>query len=177
MEPYRLSQRAGCLAVFGWVALIGLSAVAGAAADEAYRTYRNERFGVSADVPRSWKAGRSPDNGDGLAFTSPDGTATITISGGLNIADSVTEAMQAELTPDDGETVSYRRQTDRMAVLSGTRGTTIFYRKAILSCKDAVMSRVAIDYPLARKQEFDALVTHVARSLRGGPGAQVGSCK
>lgn len=164
-------------ALLGLAMLNLLPAVTGAAAAETYRLYRNERFGVSAEIPRNWKAGREPDNGDGLVFTSPDSAATITVSGSLNIADSLTEAIEAEQTPDDGETVTYRRKSERMSVLSGTRGAVIFYRKAVLSCGDEIVNRVSIEYPLARKEAFDELVSHVAGSLRGGPGAQIGKCK
>jgi hypothetical protein len=144
-------------------------------AEDAYRTYRNDRFGVSADIPRDWRAGRPPDNGDGLKFTSPDGMATITVSGSYRIADSVAEALSSEQAPDEGETVTYQTRGPRMAVVSGMRGERIFYRKVVLSCKDQVMNRVSIEYPLARKQQFDALVSHVAASLQGGPG--VDECK
>jgi serine/threonine-protein kinase len=142
-------------------------------AEDAYRTYHNDRFGVSADVPRDWRAGRPPENGDGLQFTSPDGTATITVSGSYRIADSVAEALNSEQAPDEGETVTYQTRGPRMAVVSGMRGQTIFYRKVVLSCKDQVMNRVSIEYPLARKQQFDALVSHVAASLHG---VEAGPC-
>jgi serine/threonine-protein kinase len=142
-------------------------------AQDAYRTYHNDRFGVSADVPRDWRAGRSPDNGDGLKFTSPDGTATIIVSGGYRIADSVAEALNSEQAAAEGETITYQTRAPRMAVVSGMRGETIFYRKVVLSCKDQVMNRVSIEYPLARKQQFDALVSHLAASLHG---VEAGPC-
>jgi hypothetical protein len=161
------------------LAAFALASVAAATspvrAEDAYRTYHNARFGVSADIPRDWRAGRPPENGDGLQFTSPDGTATITVSGGYRIADSVAEALNSEQAPDEGETVTYQTRGPRMAVISGMRGQTIFYRKVVLSCNDQVMNRVSIEYPLARKQQFDALVSHVAASLQGGPG--VDECK
>ncbi len=149
------------------------AAMSPAPAEDAYRTYHNDRFGVSADVPRDWRSGRPPDNGDGLQFTSPDGSATITVSGGYKIADSVAEALTSEQAPDEGETVTYQTRAPRMAVLSGMRGQTIFYRKVVVSCQDQVMNRVSIEYPLARKRQFDALVTHVAASLHG---VEAGPC-
>jgi hypothetical protein len=135
-------------------------------AEDAYRTYHNERYGVSADVPRDWKAGRPPDNGDGLKFTSPDGAATILVYGGYRLADTVAEALNSELAADEGETITYQTRAPRMAVISGMRGQTIFYRKVVVSCRD----QVSIEYPSARKQQFDALVSHVAASLRGVDG-------
>src|SRR5271155_2827690 len=107
-------------------ALAGIAAATSPVdAEDAYRTYHNERFGVSADVPRDWRAGRPPDNGDGVKFTSPDGTATLTISGGYRMADSVAEALNSEQAADEGETVTYQTRAPRMAVISGMRGQTI----------------------------------------------------
>jgi serine/threonine-protein kinase len=123
-----------------------------AQAQDAYRTYHNDRFGVSADIPRDWRAGPQPENGDGLKFTSPDGTATLIVSGGYMIADTVAEALNSEQAADESETITYQTRAPRMAVVSGMRGATIFYRKVVLSCKDQVMNRVSIEYPLARKQ-------------------------
>jgi hypothetical protein len=157
-------------------ALLGVAAVVVTSlvhAQDAYRTYHNDRFGVSADVPRDWRAGRPPDNGDGLKFTSPDGAATIIVSGSYRMADSVAEALDSEQAADEGETITYQTRAPRMAVISGMRGQTVFYRKVVLSCKDEVMNRLSIEYPLARKQQFDALVSHVAASLHG---VEAGPC-
>jgi hypothetical protein len=76
-----------------------------------------------------------------------------------------------------GENVTYRKAAARQVVISGLRGDTIFYRKVILSCNDQIVNRVAIEYPVAQKQAFDALVSHVAGSMRTSPGAQVPDCK
>jgi hypothetical protein len=150
------------------LAFAGVAAATSMAyAEDAYRTYHNERFGVSADVPRDWRAGPPPENGDGLKFTSPDGAATLIVSGSYRMADTVAEALNGEQAADEGETITYQTRGPRMAVISGMRGQTIFYRKAVVSCKDQVMNHVSIEYPLARKQQFDALVSHIAASLHG----------
>ncbi|MDT3685887.1 MAG: hypothetical protein RO009_12705 [Pseudorhodoplanes sp.] len=141
-----------------------------------WRVYSNPRFGTRAEVPRDWSMGPAPENDDGRVFTSPDGSATITIYGSLHVLDSIDEAMKIYETPKDGETITYRQRRKRTITVSGTRGERIFYRRAILTCRDQVWNGVAIDYPAARKQEFDALVTRVAKSLRGGQGWQVKGC-
>lgn len=163
-------------ALLGLALLISSAALAPGHAQEKYRTYRNERFGVTADVPREWRSGRPPENGDGLKFTSADGAASISVSGSFNISDTVAEAMENEQLADDGETITYRVKQQRVSVVSGTRGSFIFYRKAMLSCNDQIVNRVAIEYPAARKAAFDALVTHVAASLRAGRGFQSDNC-
>ena len=158
--------------------IASFAALGPAGAEQGYHTYRNERFGVSADVPSDWKAGPEPDNMDGLVFTSPDGAATITVSGILNADDAAAGAVIAdELRAQDGESVTYRNKGPRQAVMSGTRGTVIFYRKTMLSCKDQVINHLVIEYPAAQKQAFDALVTHVAASMRTSPGVQIPNCR
>jgi len=176
MQSFRDAYALSGAALLGLTLVISLAALAPGHAEEKYRTYRNERFGVTADVPRDWKPGPPPENGDGLRFTSPDGAASISVSGSFNIGDTVAEALENEQLADDGETITYRDKRERMSVVSGTRGTVIFYRKAILSCGDQIVNRVAIEYPAARKAAFDALVTHVALSLRGGRGFQTENC-
>jgi serine/threonine-protein kinase len=147
------------------------------AAAETYRTYANERFGATADVPASWRAGPPPANGDGLVFRSPDGSAALTVSGSLNIADSVDEAMRDQGAPNDGESVTYRQNGPRAVTLSGTKGDKIFYRKSILVCRDQIWNSIHLEYPARDKKAYDALVTHVARSLRPGRSEQISDCR
>jgi hypothetical protein len=155
-----------------------IAMLSSASAEQGYRDYRNGRFGVSADVPSDWKAGPEPENNDGLVFTSPDGAATITVSGVLNADNAPAAAVIAdEQHAQDGETVTYRKASARQAVISGTRGNMIFYRKAILSCNDQILNHLSIEYPVAQKQAFDALVSHVAASMRSSPGAQIPKCR
>jgi serine/threonine-protein kinase len=143
-------------------------------------TYHNPRFGTTADVPAGWQSGRPPDNGDGLVFTSPDGTAHLTISGGLNIWDSIEEAMEIYATGNAGETITYTHREARAITVSGTKGDLIFYAKHILSCRlscrDQLWNSIDLESPAARKREFDPLVTHIAQSLRPGVSEQVDAC-
>lgn len=142
-----------------------------------WRSYSNPRFGTRAEVPRDWTMGPAPENDDGRVFTALDGAATITVYGSLHVFDTIAEAMNFHDTPQPGETVTYRQRGPRTITVSGTRENTVFYRKAILSCRDQIWNGLAIEYPAARKKDFDALVTRVARSLRGGQGWQVKDCR
>ena len=158
------------------LALAALLVLSTAARAGLWQTYVNERFGSTADVPATWQAGTPPENGDGLEFTSPDGQASIIVSGILNIDDTLDEAFASRETPFDGETVTYRHRDKRGLVVSGTKGELIFYRKSILSCHDQVWNSVSIEYPATQKKAFDAIVTHVAGSLKPGPSLQVAEC-
>jgi len=159
----------------GAIALLAIATVATAAPQ--YRTYANARFGTTADVPADWKSDPPPANGDGLRFVSPDQRASLTVSGSLQIYDTIDEAMKAYEEPGDGEKITYRHREPRALVISGTRGDTIFYAKHVLSCGDQIWNSIYLEYPAAEKTAYDALVTHVAGSLRPGRSAQVPRCK
>lgn len=160
-----------------FLALLGIVLLWAAGARAAvWKTYHNDRFGTTADVPANWRAGPPPENDDGRAFTSPDGSAHLTISGGLNIWDTIAEGMAAQESGPQGATITYRHREARATTLSGTKGNLIFYEKHVLACHDQVWNSVYVDYPAARKKEFDPLVGHVARTLRSGVSVQVKEC-
>jgi len=162
-------------AVIG-MALAAATVLAGTAMAAGWQTYVNDRFGSTADVPVGWRAGTPPANDDGLEFTAPDGQASLIVSGSLNVWDKLDEAFAIYATPDEGETITYQQRDKQSIVISGTKGDRIFYRKSILSCRGTVWNSIAIEYPTAQKKAFDAIVTHVAASLRSGRSAQVAEC-
>jgi serine/threonine-protein kinase len=165
------------LSTNGLAVICLLAFAAAATAAPQYKTYVNDRFGTTADVPADWIADPPPENGDGLRFHSPDDRASITVSGMLNMHDTVEEAMKDYEEPGDGETITYRHRERRALVVSGVRGDTIFYSKHVLSCRDEIWNNVHIEYPAAEKAAYDALVAHVSRSLRPGRSWQVRGCK
>jgi serine/threonine-protein kinase len=140
---------------------------AGAVHAQGWRSYRNARFGTTADVPKDWTMGEAPENDDGRVFTAPDKQSQIIVFGGFRTAQKEQE-LADRLAPGVGETVTYRRKGKNWIAVSGTKGDRIFYRKSLLSCNGAVWNSVAIDYPSSQKKTFDPLVTRVAHSLRAG---------
>ena len=136
---------------------------------ETWRSYHNTRFGTAADVPALWTMGPEPANDDGRKFTSPDKHAEITISGHFANVDTDDE-LASRLEAGEGETIKFKKRQGKWVAVSGTKGDRIFYRKTLLSCGDSIANNLWIEYPLAQKGKYDALVTHVAASLRPGPG-------
>jgi hypothetical protein len=169
-------MRIGTATRFILVALIALAAAGARAEGGAWRSYHNERFGTTADVPSAWRAGPPPENNDGLIFTSPDGAAKLTISGSLNIWDNLKEGFDFYETPQEGEKITYKHHDRGSLTLSGTKGDRIFYTKHLLSCRGQIWNNIYLEYPAARKIEFDDLVAHVAKSLRPGAGYQIANC-
>lgn len=162
---------------FALVALVLSAAFAGSSAKTAgWMRYHNTRFGTTADVPKGWRVGAPPENNDGRVFTSPDGTAKIIISGSLNIWGSLKEAFDFYATAHNGEKITYKHRSGKAVTVSGTKGARIFYAKHLLSCHDQIWNNIYLDYPVARKREFDPLVAHIATSLRPGPGYQITNC-
>ena len=154
------------------IALSTLVLVAQAEAGQNYRRYVNERFGASADIPAGWRAGRAPDNGDGLRFLAPDGRTFVSVSGSLQTFGTVKEELDI-LAAESGANVTLEKRGPAYFVQSGRRGGVIFYKKSVLTCGGQIWNHLVIEYPVAQKARFDGLVTHVAASLAGGKGYQV----
>ena len=155
-------------AILGWLAP--------AQAGNSWKRYVNERFGVTADHPADWSAGRPPDNGDGLRFSSPDGEAYVSISGSLHTFDTAAESLDIVAQVEPGATVTFQKRGPRSIVQSGVHGDRIFYKRSFLACNNQVWNNLVIEYPAARKREFDPVVAHVSASFKAGQGYQV-ACK
>jgi len=149
------------------LASIVSGSIAGAAWAETWRTYVNPRFGVSAQVPSNWTMGPEPANDDGRAFTAPDGSAEIIVSGILSTL-SRDQEFSIRTAPNPGETITYKAVRGAVVVVSGTHADKIFYRKSVLNC--GIWNDVSIEYPVQEKAKYDALVVHVAASLEPGRG-------
>jgi hypothetical protein len=147
-------------------------AVALPARAESWRSYYNDRFGVTADYPADWKMAPPPENNDGRIFESPDGTAQVIING-MHVLDAPSDELADRAKGYDGETITYTKKGPNWIVVSGTKGDRIFYRKSMLSCGDEVWNQVSIEYPAADKAKYDTLVAHVATSLKPGPGYEM----
>jgi hypothetical protein len=157
------------------LASIAILLTSGARA-ESWRSYHNTRFGTTADVPANWTMGPEPENNDGRKFTSPDKHAEITISGIYpNIATD--DELASRLETGEGETIKFKKRQGKWVVVSGTKGDRIFYGKTLLSCGDSIANDLWIEYPAVEKEKYDALVAHVAASLRPGRGYGVTKCR
>lgn len=160
------------------IAALALALVVPAVAHAAaWQTYVNPRFGSTAEVPSDWQPGEAPANRDGLRFVSPDGQAWIIVYGGFQTFGTVGEAMALLEAPNEGEQITFRHRETRVLVISGLKRDRIFYRKSLLSCRDTIWNSIAIEYPAARKQVFDAIVTQMAKSLKPGKGEEATACE
>jgi len=163
------------------VALGGLSGAAvilacPAAAQRAWTTYRNERFGTTIDYPPDkFNPTSPPANADGLRFIAADGGA-FAVSAINNVLHQTLAAIETAAVKnlDRGERISYREHGPNWFVLSGTRGNTIFYQRHLLSHRREIINDFAISYPAKLRSGYDPIVTRMARSFRAGVGADTG---
>jgi hypothetical protein len=163
---------------FGFFVLVFLLASVsfGRAQDGAWTSYTNSRFGTTADVPPGWRAGPEPENNDGLIFTSPDGKASLTISGMLNVDEDLASAFAFYETPNVGEVITYKQRSGNAITVSGTKEARIFYARHLLSCHNQIWNSIYLEYPAVMKASFDAIVARVAKSLKAGASEQIPNC-
>ena len=83
-----------------------------------YKKYVNGRFGFSILYPQNFIANRTPVNGDGLSFTSPDGAAILVASGSNNTTFNLKEIYDMSIKNVKGE-LGYTDMGDNWYVVKG----------------------------------------------------------
>jgi hypothetical protein len=156
------------------LATMGAGAVA-FAEDGPWATYKNARYGTTAEYPAHLFTVRDvpPANGDGQGFRTDDGRATLLIYGARNAENDTPAAYLAKYVDLEGVAVSYRRVTDRFYVVSGTRGENIFYERCNFApVSHGVIDCIGITYPADEKEMWAPIVARLGASLRAGRGIE-----
>ncbi len=127
------------------------------------------RFAYAVDVPRSYRAGREPDNGDGQKFTSPDGNVAIHVYGHYP-APGAKDRLGADyasslLFARESGRVTYAVRRDGFFAISWRKGARIVYQKTVPLIEYGT-GTVELDYPAARRREVDPILRRVTRSLK-----------
>jgi len=141
----------------------------------AYKNYVNSKYGYSVEYPTFLVPQGEPDAHDGQKFISESspmrmsvwGTYSNWMSGeDMTIQQELDWTLQ-NLQSDDRTSprLTYKSQGRGWFVISGTSGPGVFYQRTVSS--HGVFATVLIEYPRSAKVEFDSIVTHVARSLKG----------
>jgi hypothetical protein len=141
-----------------------LSPLSAGAADD-FLAYINNKYSFSVDYPASFIGQGDPDAGDGQVFTSPDNDASLTASAhycgeGLDSPAS----FLADHQQDSGLKITYSRQTKTLAVVSGTKGSRIFYDKLVTN--GVQCAKFSLEYESAQRERYNPLVAHIGASLK-----------
>lgn len=158
----------------GLLSALGAAAIAHAQ-DGGWATYRNARYGTTAEYPANLFAVRDvpPANGDGQGFRTEDGRATLLIYGARNAENDTPASYLAKYVDLVGVAVSYRRVTDRFYAVSGMRGENIFYERCNFpAVPHGVIDCIGITYPADEKEAWDPIVARLGASLRAGRGIE-----
>lgn len=99
-------------------------------------------------------------------FTSPDRTAWISLYATPAGRESVRQHIEQLKYHFGAGDVTYERDGRTWLVLSGFKGTRIFYRRAMLACGGRAWHYLEFEYPGAEKRAFDAFVTRASYALK-----------
>lgn len=137
--------------------------------------YRNERFGFSLRYPADiFEVESRSEAGDGQGFRSKDGAASLLV-GVLRNTDGHTPKSYLQYIAQRSYaafTVGYHRLQNSWFAVSGENADTIFYEKAILSCRGALITSFALLYPKVQRGTFDLIVERMEDSFRSGAVCQ-----
>jgi hypothetical protein len=142
-----------------------LISLASQAAD--WKSYFNDRFGFSVDVPASFKSSAPPVNNDGLQFVSKDQTAEIRAYGHFIQGKNLVEDAREQERFDTDLHVTYRQVTPNAFTLSGLAGDRIVYMHAVKTCKGDAAAVLRVEYRQSDRVQFDPLIAHMVKTLRG----------
>lgn len=144
------------------IALCGTSSIALAAG---WTTYRIPESGTSVDIPAAifTEPAGKPD-GYGQQFRSFDGRADLTVQAVENRQRLSPAEFLARKNPPKG--IIYKRITSNFFVVSSIKRDKIWYNRCNFA--RGYVHCVLINYPAAQKRRWDAVVTRISLSLRGG---------
>jgi len=142
------------------------------AAAGGYQTYTNRRFGYTVQIPANFTPGDPPANGDGLEFSSPDRSASVSLAGEHNALNQTVDneyAQAQQIYSQDGTLVTYKVLHGNVFTISGLSGSrqNIFYDEVFVGPRSII--RMEWHYPAAQKTNLDAAVQHAVATFVPGP--------
>jgi len=161
-----------------FVAFVAVPASAGP-----WLIYNNARYGTIADIPAHGFTARPPSqNGDGRSWISDDGRGQILVFGDLIVTADTPMAYRQEIlgyARDDGLEIVYSAAKKNWFVYSGLLGGDIVYEKVVVTtgCDPMIGNHVYLRYPASQKAAYDAVIRHVAASLKGNQDAAMCNCR
>jgi len=119
-----------------------------------WTTFTIPATGTSVDFPASIfteQAGK-PD-GEGLRFTTSDGSADLSIQAAPNVSNDSPAAFLAKKNPPSR--IQYKRVTSRFFMVSSYKGGKVFYDRCNFSAR--MVHCVLINYPAKEEHDWDGI--------------------
>ena len=136
------------------------------AGDTEWRRYSIPSTGTSVDMPVSVftsDAGTPEGGGTGRRFFTEDRRADLTVQSVANPKNDSPATFLAKMQSPSG--IIYKRVTSGFFVVSSISNDRIWYNRC--NRGNGSMNCVMINYPVAEKRQWDAVVTRISRTLRG----------
>ncbi len=135
-----------------------------------YSNYENSKFNFVIQYPSDllFPQGES-DNGDGQYFISKDSKIKLTASGSYNTLDASLEGefndeARGGLEIDPHKVITYKFQKNNWFVVSGHRGSQIFYKKQFLIGDHFI--GFSIEYPEYKDKEWKEIVSKISANFK-----------
>lgn len=153
---------------FAVIALAAIALASFAVAGD-WTPYGNARYNYRIETPPDFSKIEESENGDGGTSKSSDGRASLAVWGSYltegDFAGEVKWRLGQERSGD--WSVAYQRHGLKWAVWSGSKGSRIYYERAISVC-DGAAAYFRLEYDKTQAKTFDAVVTRLTKSLRSG---------
>ena len=146
------------------------------------KPYSNAKYGFSINVPPTISAGwEEPDAGDGVRSHSPDSKADFVVWAGFLLDENGNKVkfateMKGRLQSEagSGAKITYQKiDAKNGAAFSSVDGERTLYERAILACKGGAIASYRLQYPKARKVDFDPVIKALNESFIDNGGCKL----
>lgn len=124
-----------------------------------YRSYGNERFDFSLEVPVALEAMEAPENGDGQQWRL--GSLLAMTASGSNWDDEILKV--SDVCPSSSH-VTWRKQSNSSCIATGKAKGFIYWQRSVVA--HGVMFSLRFQYVESLKAKMDPIVAHVNASWR-----------
>ncbi len=131
---------------------------------QVYEQYCNNRYGFCVQYPQHFGIESAPMNNDGRRFYNHNGF--IMIASGINNVMDDTLQSELESAKNKFDAITYQTTGNNWFVLSGYQTGYIIYIKTYIG--EGSINHLYIQYPMARKEEYDKIVTTISHSFKSG---------
>ncbi|WP_316862709.1 hypothetical protein [uncultured Cohaesibacter sp.] len=128
-------------------------------------TYKNDRFGTSAELPLILKPTTAAGNGDGYRFNYPGLIGTASVWGGYNTEEGGREGYKHYVSGFYDE-ITYSASRNDWFVLSGWVKGKIFYLR-VQGCNAGPFHHIYFEFPENEKPMWQPIIEQFAKTVHG----------
>lgn len=136
------------------------------AKDKNYYQYYNSQYGYVIDIPKAATQADVSVNGDGCYFQDPQDDAVFTTYAAKNaMGFSIDELRNMDVGVNGTPSLTTDIKTKNSYAIGWTDGKQSYYHELYLNDKDKSYTAFSVVYPTAKRDKYDKIIAHVARSF------------